>query len=168
MRRYCGCRALPSRKSRWQPAKESIFQVLPNTTLRNRRLILALLALFATVAGAHFTGVRADTGNTLAPTPSPPAKVAYLWRVIQKMSQHLPDLRVSRGGTVVLRFVIARDGRLMDVSVVQSSGVAALDRGMQEALKAGSPYPPMPATIPGSEVTFTQRFVAKARAKDGP
>jgi len=56
----------------------------------------------------------------------------------------------------------------MDVSVVQSSRVAALDRGMQEALRAGSPYPPVPATIPGSEVTFTQRFAARARAKDGP
>ena len=39
------------------------------------------------------------------------AKDAYLWQVIRKFSQYVPDLRgKNEGGTVVLRFVMARDG----------------------------------------------------------
>jgi protein TonB len=90
------------------------------------------------------------------------AKDAYLWQVIRKFSQYLPDLRSkNEGGTVVLRFVIARDGRLMEANIVQSSGVIALDRGLLESLKAASPYPPLPAAIPGSQVVFTQPIAAK-------
>jgi protein TonB len=90
------------------------------------------------------------------------AKDAYLWQVIRKFSQYLPDLRQkNEGGTVVLRFAIARDGRLMDASIVQSSGVIALDRGLLEALKAASPYPPLPAEIPGGTVVFTQPIAAR-------
>jgi TonB family protein len=89
-------------------------------------------------------------------------KEAYLWQVIRKFSQYLPDLRQkNEGGTVVLRFAIARDGRLVDASIVQSSGVIALDRGLLEALKAASPYPPLPPAIPGSQVVFTQPIAAK-------
>jgi protein TonB len=90
------------------------------------------------------------------------AKEAYLWQVIRKFSQYLPDLRAkNEGGTVVLRFVIARDGRLVDASIVRSSGVMALDRGMLESLRAASPYPPLPADVPGSQVEFVQPIQAR-------
>ena len=90
------------------------------------------------------------------------SKDAYLWQVVRKFSQYLPDLREkNEGGTVVLRFVIARDGRLVDASIVRSSGVMALDRGMLEALRAASPYPPLPADIPGGQVAFTQPIAAR-------
>ena len=49
----------------------------------------------------------------------------------------------------------------MDASIVQSSGVIALDRGLLEALKAASPYPPLPAEIPGGTVVFTQPIAAR-------
>jgi len=89
-------------------------------------------------------------------------KDAYLWQVVRKFSQYLPDLRQkNEGGTVVLRFAIARDGRLVDASIVQSSGVIALDRGLLESLRAASPYPPLPPEIPGSQVVFTQPIAAK-------
>jgi protein TonB len=90
------------------------------------------------------------------------AKSAYLWQVIRKFSQYLPDLRQkNEGGTVVLRFVIARDGRLVDASVMQSSGVIALDRGLLEALRAASPYPSLPPEIAGNQVEFIQPIAAK-------
>jgi protein TonB len=90
------------------------------------------------------------------------AKEAYLRQVFRKFSQYLPDLRQkNEGGTVVLRFVIARDGRLVDASIVQSSGVVALDRGLLESLKAASPYAPLPPEIPGSHVMFTQPIEAR-------
>ncbi len=92
------------------------------------------------------------------------AKDAYLWQVIRKFSQYLPDLREkNEGGTVLLRFVIARDGRLIEASIAKSSGVPALDRGLLESLRAAAPYPPLPPEIPGAQVVFVQPIGAARR-----
>jgi protein TonB len=92
------------------------------------------------------------------------AKDAYLWQVIRKFSQYLPDLREkNEGGTVVLRFVIARDGRLIEASIAKSSGIAALDRGLLDSLRAAAPYPPLPPEIPGGQVVFVQPIGAARR-----
>ncbi len=108
--------------------------------------------------------VKEYTGRSLTPTLPPSARDVYLWQVIRKMSQHLPELHdTNEGGTVVLRFAIARDGSLTDASVVKSSGVAALDRGMLESLRAASPYPPLPSEIPGNQVVFTQPIAARRK-----
>jgi protein TonB len=81
----------------------------------------------------------------------------YVWAVIRKFSQYLPDLRAkNEGGTVVVRMVISRDGRLLESSIAKSSGVPALDKGMLEALRAAAPYPPLPADLPGDRIVFTQ------------
>jgi protein TonB len=86
----------------------------------------------------------------------------YVWAVIRKFSQYLPDLREkNEGGTVVVRAVIARDGRLLESSIAKSSGVLALDKGMLEALRAAAPYPPLPTEIPGDHIIFTQPITAK-------
>jgi TonB family protein len=86
----------------------------------------------------------------------------YVWAVIRKFSQYLPDLREkNEGGTVVVRMVIARDGRLLESSIAKSSGVLPLDKGMLEALRAAAPYPPLPAEIPGDHIVFTQPITAK-------
>jgi TonB family protein len=92
------------------------------------------------------------------------AKDAYLWQMIRKFSQYLPDLREkNEGGTVLLRFTIARDGRLVEASIAKSSGVPALDRGLLDSLRAASPYPPLPPEIPGAQVTFVQPIGAARR-----
>jgi len=86
----------------------------------------------------------------------------YVWAVIRKFAQYLPDLREkNQGGTVVIRAIIARDGRLLESGIVHSSGVAALDKGMLEALRAAAPYPPLPPEIPGDRIVFTQPITAK-------
>jgi TonB family protein len=92
------------------------------------------------------------------------ARVAdeYVWTVIRKFSQYLPDLRDKNdGGTVVVRMMIARDGRLLESGIVKPSGIAALDRGMLEALRAAAPYPPLPTELPGDHIVFTQPITAK-------
>jgi protein TonB len=100
--------------------------------------------------------------NPAAASEQTRAKDAYLWQVIHKFSQYLPDLRgKSEGGTVILRFVIARDGRLVEASVAKSSGVVALDRGLLDSLRAASPYPPLPAEIPGNQAVFVQPIAAR-------
>jgi protein TonB len=86
----------------------------------------------------------------------------YFWSVIRKFSQYLPDLREkNQGGTVVVRIVIARDGRVLEADIAKPSGVAALDKGMLEAIRAGAPYPPLPPELPGDNFVFTQPITAK-------
>lgn len=86
----------------------------------------------------------------------------YQRAAILKFSRYLPNLREkNEGGTVVVKFIIGRDGRLLDATIVQSSGVMALDKGMLDAIKAASPYPPLPPEFPGDRATLTQSFTAR-------
>jgi TonB family protein len=86
----------------------------------------------------------------------------YVWAVVRKFSQYLPDLREkNQGGTVVVRAIIARDGRLLEAGIARSSGVPALDKGMLEALRAAAPYPPLPPEIQGDRIVFIQPITAK-------
>ena len=108
-------------------------------------------------AEAHATMVNPAEASSRAH-----AADQYVWAVIHKFSQYLPDLREkNEGGTVVLRIVIARDGRLLEAGIARSSGVAALDKGMLDALRAAAPYPPLPAELPGDHIVFTQPITAK-------
>jgi TonB family protein len=100
--------------------------------------------------------------NPIAAAQQARARDLYRWQVIRKFSQYLPNLRgKSEGGTVVLRFVIARDGRLIDASIAKSSGVPALDLGMLESLRVAAPYAPLPPEIPGDQAVFTQPIAAQ-------
>ena len=55
-----------------------------------------------------------------------------------------PDARISQS---VVRVVIARNGRLLDVSVVRSSGIPEFDQGVLAGVRQGSPYSPLPPEI---------------------
>jgi protein TonB len=56
--------------------------------------------------------------------------------------------------------VVARDGRLLDVAVVRSSGVPEIDGAAVAILRQASPYAPLPAEIPGASATFTLPLTA--------
>jgi TonB family protein len=100
--------------------------------------------------------------NPAAEAANTSAKNAYLVAVLRKFSQYLPNLRAkNEGGTVVLRFVIARDGRLIDATILKSSGVMALDKGMLDTLRAAAPYPPLPPEITENQVVFVQPIQAR-------
>ncbi|MCX7364953.1 MAG: TonB family protein [Alphaproteobacteria bacterium] len=82
-------------------------------------------------------------------------KDEYLWRVAQKISQyHYAAQNQREQGALVVRLVIARDGRLVDAGISRSSGVPALDKGAVETMRAASPYSPLPAEIAGAAVEF--------------
>jgi TonB family protein len=86
----------------------------------------------------------------------------YLWQVISRLSgyQFDTDPNVPRRSNLVVRIVIARDGRLLDVTVARSSGYAQVDQGAIAGLKSGSPYAPLPDNIKGDSATFTLPLVA--------
>ncbi len=85
------------------------------------------------------------------------ARDDYLYQVLHKFSQYLPNLQQGQareGGSIALTFVIARDGRLVDARIAKSSGISSLDRSLLEAMRAASPYPPLPSEISGDRATF--------------
>lgn len=88
----------------------------------------------------------------------------YLWQVIRKLSgyHYYADVKAERGVTVV-RVVIARDGRLLDIGIAQSSGYPAFDNGVVAGVRGGSPYAPLPPEIKGDRATFTLPLVSIAR-----
>jgi protein TonB len=109
------------------------------------------------------------------PSPSPfvnpadvynRARVAdnYLWQVVAKLSgyHYYARVNVTQGITVV-RVVIARDGRLLDVGIARSSGYPAFDNGVIAGVRAGSPYAPLPPEIKGDRATFTLPLISSAR-----
>ena len=114
-------------------------------------------------------GTRTDD-----PSPSPfvnpadvynRARVAdnYLWQVVSKLQGYHYYANVeARRGTTVVRVVIARDGRLLDVAIAQSSGYPAFDSGVLAGVRAGSPYAPLPPEIKGDRATFTLPLISVA------
>jgi protein TonB len=92
------------------------------------------------------------------------ARVAdnYLWQVARKLVGYrfqAPGVDVDQAVTVV-RIVIARDGRLLDVSVAQSSGLPQLDAGVVQGVRRGSPYAPLPESIQGASASFILPLVS--------
>jgi TonB family protein len=66
-------------------------------------------------------------------------------------------------GITVVRVVIARDGRLLNVTVSRSSGVPEFDQGVLAGVRSGSPYAPLPPDIRGDSATFDLPLVSSRR-----
>lgn len=77
-----------------------------------------------------------------------PVHGALEWRVRQWLDKHrhYPRAAARAGyeGTVLVRFVLRRDGRLRASELVDSSGHALLDRAALELLDRAAPFPPIP------------------------
>lgn len=95
------------------------------------------------------------------------ARVAdnYLWQVVRKLvgyKYQAPGVDVDEAVTVV-RVIIGRDGRLLDVQVAQSSGIPQIDAGVIGGVRRGSPYAPLPDSIQGASATFYLPLVSVNR-----
>jgi len=100
----------------------------------------------------------ADTYNRARATDN------YLWQVARKLQGYTYQARVNATeGLTVVRIVIARDGRLLHVEVVRSSGFAEFDKGVIAGVRAGSPYTPLPPDIRGDSATFDLPLVSTYR-----
>ena len=92
------------------------------------------------------------------------AQDVYLWQVVRKvMNYHYQATANVEQGTTVARITIARDGRLLEASIAISSGYPALDKGVIDGQRAGSPYAPLPPEIPGDRATFNLPLVSRHR-----
>jgi protein TonB len=88
----------------------------------------------------------------------------YLWQVVRRLQGYRYTANVSATqGITVVRVVIARDGRLLGVSVTRSSGVPEFDQGVLAGVRSGSPYAPLPPDIKGDSATFDLPLVSTRR-----
>lgn len=111
-------------------------------------------------AGSGKTGTagRSGTQNQAASGAKAQALIARWGASIRnriERKKHLPGSAAGRGGTVVLRVVVGRDGRLRGVSVLRSSGVGALDQAAVRAVKRAGRFPAAPKGLSQASYTFS-------------
>jgi len=100
--------------------------------------------------GTSGTGERGETGSGAAEAAGGrrAAQVSYLAKLKSWLDRHKvypEDARNRRvEGTVRLYFVIGADGRVLDYSIRESSGHAALDRAAEELIERAQPLPQLP------------------------
>jgi len=71
----------------------------------------------------------------------------------------MPDLlRTGMQGVVTIRFTIHRDGRISDVTILQSSGIPPYDFAAKKAIENASPLNPLPKDFPMASERVTAMF----------
>jgi protein TonB len=81
----------------------------------------------------------------------------YFWQIVRRISQYrfYSNTRENaQQGLVVTRMTIGRDGRLMDVALLKSSGFPDLDSAVVETIRRASPFAPLPADLGRDQQTF--------------
>ncbi|AFI85635.1 energy transducer TonB [Methylophaga nitratireducenticrescens] len=63
--------------------------------------------------------------------------------------------RKGREGSPRIAFTMSRDGTVLDVWLVQSSGTELLDRAAQQLIRQAEPLPALPDEIKEQELTLT-------------
>lgn len=108
-------------------------------------------------AGARTSPPSRPTAGPGAPAPAAQSsswiRAVSAWLDAHKSYPALAQQRDEQG-TVILRFTVARSGRVLAVAVLRASGSDILDRAAEELLR-GAALPPLPATMKGAETTVT-------------
>jgi protein TonB len=88
----------------------------------------------------------------------PRAATDYEGRLLAHLARHQDYPRTARlrglEGKVVLRLVIARDGRVIDAAVRSRSGKDILDAGALSTIARAGRLPPLPPELAGETVEF--------------
>lgn len=103
-------------------------------------------------------GGHGDAARATAPAWAPTARVRYEELLYAWMNRHkdYPLLAQRRGlqGRGSVRVRIDRDGRVIDRSVVASTGQGVLDEAALEMVRRASPFPAVPEGYAGSSFEF--------------
>lgn len=87
---------------------------------------------------------------------------SYISRMRQKVaSAWVPAGSAGEERKATIYFRVHRDGRVSDVSVEQSSGVALFDRSCQRAVLEAAPLPPLPREYMGEYLGVHFPFVSQ-------
>lgn len=94
---------------------------------------------------------------------SPEAR--YINLVVAECKRNWEKTKPARGvlgrtvPTLDAVITIGRDGRILDSRITRSSGNAALDRSVREAIKLSNPFPAFLSEMKGAQQDFELRFV---------
>jgi periplasmic protein TonB len=78
---------------------------------------------------------------------------ALVFGHLQRFKRYPSSARGAQG-TVVVRFVLNREGAVIESAVTKSSGNVVLDGEALEILRRASPFPPFPAAKPGLQDSY--------------
>lgn len=78
--------------------------------------------------------------------------------VSQNWYKQLADPNASIGHSVIVTFVVHRDGSVSDPRIAQSSGVPSLDTSAIQAVERTNAFGPLPAGYAGSSVSVAYTF----------
>lgn len=89
------------------------------------------------------------------------SKPKDVWLIhVQKKIFEIWSENAPRGlpGKVVAGVAVRSDGQLLNVRILESSGVVALDEYAVEAIQTAAPFPPFPPAMKDDIKTFRTRF----------
>lgn len=111
--------------------------------------------------------VNQGTSTARSGGGDPGARQDYLSSLQAWLERHKTYPRAAKlrrqEGTVLLRFSIDRQGRVLNHAIVRSSGHDALDEQVETLIRRASPMPAMPPTVPGDTLQVTVPIVFALR-----
>jgi protein TonB len=88
-----------------------------------------------------------------APAAAPPSYLAKLVAELERCKNYPRSAQRRREeGTALLRFTLARDGRVTDWRIERSSGHESLDGAVALMIRKADPLPPLPPEIAGDHL----------------
>lgn len=85
-------------------------------------------------------------------------RTAYLGKLQRHISDHKVNPRTDRKGTVVVRFTVSAEGKLLSREITKSSGSDKLDQAALAALDRAQPFPPFPDGVGNADLAVSVPF----------
>lgn len=120
--------------------------------------------------GRFSNGTSSGQGNVGNPSPGNPKGAPgidaikepdfgpYMKELQRRIKMNWDPPKGNESKRVVLLFSIARDGRLLNVSVSKSSGLQTADKAALDAVKLTAPFRPLPPDFKGDKVDIQFTF----------
>jgi len=134
------------------------FEDLDPNKIKSQQAPEVSSKLYSEMAGAGRVGTGANTtlGSRFG---------AYSALIQDRVTQHWRtgdvDASIRTAPQVVVRFEIQRDGSIRGPTLVQPSGITALDFSVRRAILEASPFPPLPKEFERSSATVEFVFELK-------
>lgn len=108
---------------------------------------------------ANFTEESSGPAKTGADAKAIGLYLGQIQKYVERAKVSPPS---RRSGTVVMRFTIGLDGKLLSREVVSGSGFKVLDDAAVAALDRAAPFPPIPPKVSPRPIALTQQFTFEA------
>jgi protein TonB len=112
--------------------------------------------------------VFTEESSGAAKTGADPKELGlYLGQIYKHVERAKVSAPSRRSGTVVMRFTIGLDGKVLSREVVTGSGSKVLDDAAEAALDRAAPFPPIPPKVSLKPIALTQEFTFQAKLVRG-